>query len=86
MTGHNVAAERKDDRVARRATAVGVGLLVLMPAWLVAVRVTALLWSPPAGPTVALLITIATCVVVASAMNRRLRRANQRRAEDPRAG
>jgi membrane protein implicated in regulation of membrane protease activity len=77
MTAMNVATERNADRMARRATAVGAGLLLLMPAWLVAVRVTALLWDPPVGPTVAMLTAIAICVVAATAVNRRLRRAQR---------
>jgi hypothetical protein len=78
MTADDGMTEHNADRVARRATAVGVGLLVLMPTWLIAVRVTALLWDPPVGPTVALLIAIATCAVVAAAMNRRLHRSIHR--------
>ena len=75
MTAMDAPAARNTDRLATRATAVGAGLLALMPAWLVAVRVTALLWDPPVGPTAALLIAIATCIAVATATNRHLRRA-----------
>jgi hypothetical protein len=53
---------------------MGVGFLVLMPAWLIAVRVTALLWRPPVGPIIALAVAIASCMVIAVGMNRRLRR------------
>jgi uncharacterized membrane protein len=73
MMATQTEAERNAERTARWATATGVGLLVLMPAWLVAIRVTALLWRPPVGPTVALLTALITCVVVAVGANRRLR-------------
>jgi uncharacterized membrane protein len=68
-----MATQTEAERTARWATVTGVGLLVLMPAWLVAIRVTALLWRPPVGPTVALLTALITCVVVAVGANRRLR-------------
>jgi uncharacterized membrane protein len=73
MTAAEPETGRNAERTARWATAAGVGLLVLMPAWLVAIRVTALLWRPPVGPTVALLTALITCVVVAVGANRRLR-------------
>lgn len=78
MIAVQTEAERNAERTARWATATGVGLLVLMPAWLVAVRVTALLWRPPVGPSVALLTALTTCVAVAVYTNRRLRRADHR--------
>jgi hypothetical protein len=49
-----------------------------MPTWLLAVRATALLWSPPVGPIVALVIAIASCIAIAVRTNRRLRRVAQR--------
>jgi hypothetical protein len=47
MTATEPETGRNAERTARWATAAGIGLLVLMPAWLVAVRVTDLLWRPP---------------------------------------
>jgi hypothetical protein len=78
MTAAEPETGRNAERTARWATAAGVGLLVLMPAWLVAVRVTDLLWRPPVGPTVALLTAITSCMVVAVCTNRRLRRTDHR--------
>jgi hypothetical protein len=45
MTATEPETGRNAERTARWAA--GIGLLVLMPAWLVAVRVTDLLWRPP---------------------------------------
>jgi hypothetical protein len=69
----NPIPEGPAERVARLATATGVGFLALMPAWLLGVRLAALVWQPPAGPIVALLSAITISMVAGSAANRRLR-------------
>jgi hypothetical protein len=42
------------ETVAAWATAVGIGLLVFMIAWLIGDRVADLIWDRPTGPVVAL--------------------------------
>lgn len=42
------------ERVAAWATAVGIGLLVFMIAWLIGHRIADLIWDRPTGPVVAL--------------------------------
>lgn len=74
MTERADAARRRADRVAAWATGAGIGFLVLMLTWLVGNRLAALVWAPPAGPTVAFLGAIATGVVVALVVGARLAR------------
>ena len=42
------------ERIAVTATAIGIGLLVVMVTWIVAARTAALLWPTPAGYVAAL--------------------------------
>lgn len=70
------------DRLAARATAVGVGAIVLMLTWIVGQRIAALLWTPPVGPTVAVLTAVAVGTVAAVLAGRRLART----AAPPREG
>lgn len=53
------ASDRRADLVAAWVTGVGIGLAAFMLTWLVANRVTALVWAPPAGPVIAMAIAIA---------------------------
>lgn len=65
----------RDDRgeaVAARAIGVGIGLIALMLAWLVASRLASLAWDPPVGPTVAFVGAIAVGVATALVSGRRL--------------
>jgi len=64
--------DARADRVAARATGVGVGLLPFMLAWLVGVRVTEQLWGPPSSAVVAMAIAVATGIVVSVVAGRRL--------------
>lgn len=64
-----------DDRgeaVAARAIGVGIGLIALMLAWLVASRLASLAWDPPVGPTVAFVGAIVVGVAAGLVSGRRL--------------
>lgn len=69
-----------DDRgeaVAARAIGVGIGLIALMLAWLIASRLASLAWDPPVGPTVAfvgaIVVGLATALVSGRRLVRRVR-------------
>jgi len=64
--------DTRADRVAARATGVGVGVLAFMIAWLVGARVTELIWGPPSSAVVAMAIAVAVGILVAIVANRRL--------------
>lgn len=64
--------DARADRVAARATGVGVGLLGFMIAWLVGARVTELIWGPPSSAVVALAISVVVGIVVAGVAGRSL--------------
>jgi hypothetical protein len=70
-----VIPEPPAERLARRATAVGVGFLVLMPAWQLGLRLTTLAWRPPVAPMIAMAAAIAVSVAAMLAVGRRLHRA-----------
>ncbi|HKX76467.1 MAG TPA: hypothetical protein VJR05_13870 [Acidimicrobiia bacterium] len=52
------ASDRRADLVAAWATGLGIGVAVFMLTWLVANRVTTLIWAPPTGPVIAMAIAI----------------------------
>jgi hypothetical protein len=60
------------DRVAARATGVGVGLLAFMIAWLIGARVTEQIWGPPSSAVVALAISVMVGILVAVVAGHRL--------------
>jgi len=60
------------ERVAARATGVGVGLLVFMTTWLVAARITERLWGPPSAAVVAMTVALLAGVVSALVAGHRL--------------
>lgn len=60
------------DRVAAWATAAGIGLVALMLTWLVGNRLTALVWEPPLGPSVAFGGSIVVGLVTALVFGNRL--------------
>ena len=60
------------DRIAAVATAVGVGLIVLMITWLLGNRLIGLMWSPPVGPVVSLSLAVAAGVVTSVVAGQRL--------------
>jgi hypothetical protein len=62
------------DRVAARATGVGVGLLAFMIAWLIGARVTEQVWGPPSSAVVALAISVMVGIFVAVVAGQRLLR------------
>jgi hypothetical protein len=53
------------DRVAAWITGLGIGLIAMMLAWLAGNRLSALVWSPPVGPTVAFVGAIVVGLAVA---------------------
>ena len=59
------------DRVAARATGVGVGFLALMITWLIGARVTAQIWGPPSSAVVALAIAVVVGILAAVVSDRR---------------
>jgi len=62
------------DRVAAWATGAGVGLLVLMVAWLIGNRIAGLVWDPPVGPSVAIVAATIAGAVSGLIVGRRLAR------------
>ncbi len=48
------ASVSREDLLATRAVAVGIGLAALMITWLVGNRIAGSIWGPPTGPLVAL--------------------------------
>ena len=67
-------SDRRADAVAAWATGAGVGLMALMLTWLVGNRVAGLIWSPPVGPTIALVAAIGAGLVTSVALGARLSR------------
>ena len=67
-----VPRDARADRLAARATGVGVGLLAFMIAWLVGARVTELIWGPPSSAVVAMALAVVIGIVVAVVAGRRL--------------
>ena len=67
-----VPRDARADRVAARATGVGVGVLAFMVTWLVGARVTELIWDPPSSAVVAMAMAVAVGIVVAIVAGRRL--------------
>ena len=67
-------SRERADRAAAWATGAGIGLIALMVTWLIGNRLTALVWKPPFGPTVAFVGAIVTGSVVAVIAGRRLAR------------
>ncbi len=59
------------DRVAARATGVGVGLLAFMVVWLIGARVTVRIWGPPSSAVVALAIAVVAGILAAVVSDRR---------------
>ncbi|MEO6143767.1 MAG: hypothetical protein ABIP19_07300 [Dermatophilaceae bacterium] len=83
MTG--APRDARADRIAARATGVGVGLLVFMVLWLVGARVTAQIWGPPSSAVVAMVIAVFVGILVAVfAGNRLVRRQLLETHQDPR--
>ena len=64
--------DARADRVAARATGVGIGLLAFMIAWLVGARVTEQIWGLPSSAVVALAIAVIVGIVVAAVAGHRL--------------
>ena len=60
------------DRVAARATGVGIGVLAFMITWLVGARVAAQIWGPPSSAVVAMGIAVAVGILIAVVAGRRL--------------
>lgn len=83
MTG--TPRDARADRIAARATGVGVGLLVFMVLWLVGARVTVQIWGPPSSAVVAMVVAVVSGIVVAVVAGRRLvRRQLSETHRDPR--
>lgn len=60
------------DLVSARTLGLGVGLLALQMTWLITNRLTALIWGPPVGPTVAFVTAILTGIAVTAIAGKRL--------------
>jgi uncharacterized membrane protein YjfL (UPF0719 family) len=69
-----LSGDARADRVAARATGVGVGLLAFMIAWLVGVRVTERIWGPPSSAVVAMAIALVVGILVAAVAGHRFLR------------
>lgn len=78
--------DARADRIAARATGVGVGLVAFMITWLVGARVTELIWGPPSSAVVAMAIAIFVGILVAVVAGRRLvrrQRPDSQRTREP---
>jgi hypothetical protein len=62
------------DRVAARATGIGVGLLAFMIAWIAGAPISERLWIQPAAAAVAITTALVVGIVVAFVATRRLLR------------
>ena len=60
------------DSVAAIAIGIGVGLIALQLTWLIANRLTSLVWEAPLGPTIAFALAVFTGIVVSIIAGRRL--------------
>lgn len=76
--------DARADRVAARATGVGVGLLAFMISWLVGARVTEQLWGPPSSAVVAMAIAVAVGIVVSVVAGHRLVRRQHSESQETR--
>ena len=82
MTPSTASAEGPAERLARRATAAGVGFLVLMPVWQVGSRLAGLIWEPPLAPLTAMTVAITVSIAATLGVARRLRRSSAVAASD----
>lgn len=73
-------SEERADRVAARATGIGIGLIAFITTWTVGARITEHLWGPPADAYVAMAGAILTGIAVALRAGRRLDTNTSRRA------
>jgi len=64
----------RPDLVSAYAIGVGAGLVALQITWLVANRLTSLVWGPPVGPTIAFISAIIAGIIVSVIAGRRLAR------------
>lgn len=68
----------RSDIVAARTTGIGIGLIVLMVAWLIGNRIADLFLEPPVGPTVAFVGAVAagtiTSIIAGARLAHRVRR------------
>lgn len=60
------------DRIAARATGIGVGLLAFMIGWLVGAPVTERIWGPPSSAVVAMAVALVAGIIVAVVAGHRL--------------
>ena len=60
------------DSIAAIAIGIGVGLIAVQLTWLIANRLTSLVWEAPLGPTIAFAFAILTGIVVSIIVGRRL--------------
>lgn len=67
-------SRERADVVAAWATGTGIGLVVLMIAWLTGNRLAGLVWDPPLGPIVAFVLAIVVGAITAAISGRRLAR------------
>ena len=70
----DLTGSARADRVAARATGIGIGFLTLMIVWLVGARATERIWGPPSSAVVALLISVIAGILAAIIASRRLLR------------
>lgn len=73
MNTTSQTVETPAQRLARRATAVGVGFLLLIPAWQIGLRVAVLGLDAPVAPVVAMASAILVSIAAAWIVSRRLR-------------
>lgn len=71
-------SHRRADRVSAWAVGVGVGLIVMMLAWLLGNRLAALAWDPPLGPAVALFSSLGVGAIASVVVGLRLDRSVRR--------
>ncbi len=77
------AADERTDRIAARATGLGIGLIAFMVVWLVAARITTQLIGQPAGAYTAMTIALTIGAVTTVAAARRLTSSIARSSIEP---
>ena len=78
--------DNRADRLAARATGVGIGLLAFMITWLVGARITEQIWGPPSSAVAAMAVAVVVGTMVALIAGGRLlrRQLSEGDAERPR--
>jgi len=71
--------QNRADLVAAWAVGIGVGLIALQLTWLIANRITSLMWEAPRGPIIAFTTAMVVGVVTSTVVGHKLAKSSARR-------